>query len=403
MHALIMRKPSALRVLLLGAILIGAAACSTGDPNISTAEDALSAGNYAQAIASVDAAIQADPSNTDAYLLKGEILAQQAGAADNAQQRTALILDMVETYRQVVEIDPSLQGQVDVQLLLAYNTVWQRGAQAFNEGSQNPSAYGDAALYFQAAAAIQPDSANAYINQAYALINADRPAEAIVPFEAAIETGNVNSDVYVLLGEAYAENNRVDDAIRLLQQARARFPGNADVEAQLLNTYVQAGRIDEAVAEYRTAIQANPNSPLLRYNLGSLLLQTEQYDEAIVELTRAAELEPNNGNALYNLGAAYTNAAIDINEQIVEMEDQLRAQRSTLSQTDIQARQQEIDRLAAQRRQMFEQAITPLERARTLLQGQNQSIQGVCAALFQSYVQTGQTQQAESVSQCAGY
>jgi hypothetical protein len=61
-----------------------------------------------------------------------------------------------------------------------------------------------------------------------------------------------------------------------------------------------------------------------------------------------------------------------------------------------------IKDLDEQRRQLFRNAIPPLERARELSSAGGQYRQNACSALLQAYVQTEQTDKAEQVKDCAG-
>jgi tetratricopeptide (TPR) repeat protein len=197
--------------------------------------------------------------------------------------------------------------------------------------------------------------------------------------------------------------NRSAEAVTLLEQAQTQYPENEEIRSQLLNAYVASGQEDRALDQYRQAVESDPNSKLFRYNYGSLLLQSERYDEAIEQLEAAIAIDPNYASAQYNLGAAYVNKAVDANDRIGELDDQLRQQRATLTAAQVQERESEMDALVEQRRQFFEAAVAPLERAQELMQAEGGEVMPICQALFQAYVQTGQQDKAETVSACAGY
>ncbi|HYE57377.1 MAG TPA: hypothetical protein VD948_02680, partial [Rhodothermales bacterium] len=131
-------------------------------------------------------------------------------------------------------------------------------------------------------------------------------------------------------------------------------------------------------------------------------LQADRFDEAIEQLTAATQAGGNNANAFYNLGAAYINKAVSINDQIQQKEDALRQERASLTQAQRDQRQAEIDALVRQRTQLFQQAVTPLQRARELRQTAGEDVREVCRALFQSMANSGQAQQAQEYRACAG-
>lgn len=398
-----MKRLSVFFVLLIGGFLmIGANGCSS-DPNIEGAKLDLRNQDYDRALENVDAALERNPENAEAHDLKGQILQEQAGDVDDPAQHRQIVEEMMQAYNRAVELDPGLQEDVLQRLRLAYYNEFQSGIQAFNRGREDAAAYEDAVTYFDLASQIQPDSASAYVNKAFALLNAGRQQDAVEPLEQAIEHGDTQTETYIFLADLYNQRGEPENALAILEEAAEMHPDNADIQAQLLNAYVQAGRMDEALDEYRAAVERDPQNKLYRYNLGSLLLETEDYDEAIEHLSAAVELDPEYANAQYNLGASYVNKAVELNEQVGEMDDALREERGQLSDAEIQQREQEIEELAEQRRALFAQAVPPLEEAKSLMEASGESPASVCQALFSAYVQTGQQQKAESIAECAGY
>jgi pentatricopeptide repeat protein len=388
--------------LLLTGLVLGGAGCAS-DPNVEGAKLDLRNKDYARALENVNTALEKDPQNAEALDLKGRILQEQAFAVNDRDEHSRLIAEMIEAYKQAVAIDPSLQEDIDQRLRLAYYNEYQRGIQAFNRAREDSEQYNDAALYFANASLIQPDSAGAYVNQGIALMNAGRMAEAIEPLENAIEHGEDQPDTYIYLADLYSTNNRADEAVALLENARQTFPDNTDVLNNLLNAYVRANQLDRAKDVFGQAVQDDPNNKLYRYNYGSLLLNTEEYDAAIEQLKAAIALDPQYSVAQYNLGAAYINKAVDVNERIQELDDNLREQRASLSDAQIAEKEAEIDRLVQERRGLFEQAIEPLEQARSIMEAEGEDVTQVCQALFTAYVQTAQQDKAEAISGCAGY
>ncbi len=403
LHHLSWKRPlGALLVAGLVLMLAGAGGCS-GDPNIEGAKLDLRNKDYARALENVEKALQRDPQNAEAYELKGRIildlLSNQQDLDPEARQDT--VRAMVAAFQKAVELDPKLQESVLNQLRFAYIREFQNGVNAFNRGREDSTYYLHAAIYFGNATIIQPDSAGAYVNQAFSLMNARRHAEAIAPLEAAIARGETSKDTYLILADLYRLQQQPEKALEVLEQARERYPDDPDVQSQLLNAYVQAGKVTEAMDIYKEAVEKEPDNKLYRYNYGSLLLEAGRYDEAIEHLTKATELDPEYANAFYNLGAAYINKAVDVNDQAVALDDSLRTHRSELSQEQIQQLEEAVARLIEERRQLFAQAIPPLERARELLEARGENIQPICRALFQAYVQTDQTEKAREVEACA--
>ena len=389
-------------VLLFGGFLLTGAGCSS-DPNVEGAKLDLRNKDYDHALENVEKALERDPSNAQALLLKAQILQEQAGTLNDRQQYQEKTTQMLDAYRRAQEADPALVADVTQNMRMAYYNIFQKGVQAFNRGQEDKAAYADAAAYFGMASDVMPDSAGAFINQAYAFINAGDQAAAISPFEKAIEKGDTQAQTMVFLADLYRNNQRSEEAVRLLERARELHPENPDVQAQLLNACIEANQIDRAMQTYSDAVAREPENKLYRYNFGSLLLQAERYPEAVEQLQKATEIDPQYGNAYYNLGAAYVNQAVDVSEQINTIDDDLRANRSSLTPAQIREKEAQIEELGKQRRALFDQAVRPLEQAKQLIEASGESATEVCKALFSAYVQTEQQAKAESISQCAGY
>lgn len=398
-----MKRFPLVAVLFLGGLLLmGADGCAS-DPNVEGAKLDLRNKDYDRAMENVNTALSKDPDNAEALELKGRILQEQLATIEDPAEHTAMVEEMVESYERAVELDPSLSEDVTQRLRLAYFNVFQRGGQAFNRGRDDDAAYAEAAEYFANATLIQPDSAGAYVNQGYALYNAGELEAAMTPLERAIELGDAEAETYFFLSTLYAQNERYQDVIDLLEGARTLFPENTDIQDQILNAYIASGRVDEALAQYQASVDRDPSNKIYRYNYGTLLLQAERYEEAAEQFAEAVAIDPAYGIAQYNLGAAYVNKAYDVNEEIGEMDDALRSERSNLTAEQIQAREAAIEELAAERRDLYDRAIVPLERARELM-GEEDMAQReqVCRALFQAYVQTDQEDKARDAAECAG-
>ncbi len=384
-------------------VLGGPGGCSS-DPNIEGAKLDLRNKDYARALENVEKALQRNPQNAEAYELKGriilDILSNQQNLDPEARQDT--VRAMVAAFQKAVELDPKLRESVLNQLRFAYVREFQNGVNAFNRGREDSTYYLHAASYFENATIIQPDSAGAYVNQAFSLLNAGKQAESIAPLETAVVKGETSKDTYLILADLYRLQQQPEKALSVLEKARALYPDDPEVQSQLLNAYVQAGKVEEAMNVYKEAVEKEPDNKLYRYNYGSLLLEAGRYDEAIEHLKKATELDPEYANAFYNLGAAYINKAVDVNEKAIALDDSLRTNRSRLAREQQQQLEEQIARLIEERRQLFAQAIPPLERARALIEVRGENVQPICRALFQAYVQTDQTEKAKEVEACAG-
>ncbi len=358
-----------------GLLLVGANGCSS-DPNVEGAKLDLRNQDYDRALENVNSALESNPDNAEALELKGRILQELLVETSDIEEHSRLVSEMSDVYTRAQEIDPSMQPIIEQRLRLAWVNEFQQGIEAFNQGQTDQSAYLRAARHFENTTHIAPDSAGGYVNQAYALINADRQEEAIAPLERAIERGDTSPELYIRTASLYSMTDQQDEAVRILREAREVHPTDADIQAQLLNAYVVADRMDEAMQDYENLVAAQPGNKFYRYNYGSLLLEAERHDEAIEHLREATRIDPYYPAAQFNLGAAYINRAVDLRERINALDDQLREQRSSLSSQEIQRRETEIEDMVAEQRGLFAEAIGPLEAALDLSTGARLEVTG---------------------------
>jgi len=398
-----MKRTSILLSLLVAIFVLTAADGCSSDPNVEGAKLDLRNKDYDRALSNLETALDTNPANAEALELKGRVLSEMAFATEDPAEHTRLIGEMVAAFEKAGEADPALEPEITRSMRFAYANEFQRGVQAFNRGRNDDSEFAVAAQYFGNASVIQPDSSGAYVNQAYAYMNASQPNMAMEPFEKALETGDTEPETFRFLATLYASNDRSADAIALLERGASLYPENVDLQTELLVAYQTAGQIDKAMERYASAVQRDPENELYRYNYGTLLTQMERYDEAIEQLNAALAVNPEYANAYYNLGAVYINQAVDVNEELGRLDDELRANQDDYSDAEVERRQNQLNDMVEQRRALFGNAVAPLEKAKELFEAQGEDASAVCRALFQAYVQINETDKAQAISACAGY
>ena len=392
------------RLLIVLALLVGLGA--TGLPvnaQVKKADKALKKQNYDEAMGYVEEALQKKPEDAKAFEVKGRIYQSMASDAEGAEH-VALLGQMMEAFDQAASLDSKMAEKVRNTVTIAYITEFQRGIEFFNQARSNSDEndYLQSAVYFEGCTVIAPDSTGPYVNWAFAMMGADQDVEAIKPLETAVERGDIDPDVYDYLSRLYITNDRAADAVPLLEEATRQYPDNEKLQNTLLNAYGIAGQIDRALEVYGQTVADTPDNKVYRYNYGSLLLQTDHHEDAVKQLKAAVDLDADYSDAQYNLGAAYVNWAIDVNGRISAFDDSLRANRSSLSDEEIKAREAEIDKLVDERRGHFGMAVAPLEKAKMLVEAEGKDATDICRVLFQSYVQTNQMDKGEAVQECAG-
>ena len=396
------RFPLFLSLIFAAFLIAGADGCSS-DPNVEGAKLDLRNQDYDRALGNLETALENNPQNAEAYELKGRVLSEKAFATQDQDEHIAAINEMLEAFERAVEYDPTYQESVTNALRFAFANEFQRGIQAFNRGRNDDSEFVVAARYFNTAGVIQPDSSGAFVNEAYAYMNGGQPENAVEPFENALEAGETEPETYRFLAQLYQTSDRSDEAVALLEKGASMYPDNVDIQTELLNAYQITGQIDKALDRYKAAVDRDPENALFRYNFGSLLIQVGQYGEALAQLEQAVVIDPEYSSAFYNIGAAHINQAVDVNAEISDLDDNLRANRDAMSSEEVDAAEAAIDAKVEERRMHFQAAIQPLETAKSLFEASGEDVGDVCRALYQSYAQTNQTDKAQSVAACAGY
>ena len=394
------------RLLIVLALLVGLGLAGTPvHAQVKKAEKALKKQNYEEAMGFADAALDKKPDDPKAFEVKGRIYQGMASLSNDTGEYTNLLGQMVEAFHEAASRDNKMAEKVQNTLTLAYIAEFQSGIEAFNQGQTNSdnASFMQAAKHFEGCTIIRPDSTGPYVNWAFAMIGSGDDVGAIRPLEMAVERGDTDADVYNYLSRIYLTNDRADDAVPLLEKATQHYPDNEELQNNLLNAYAISGQIDRAIDVYGKTVTENPSNKIYRYNYGSLLLQAEHHDKAVEQLQAAVDLDSEYSDAQYNLGAAYVNWAISVNTRLNEIDDDLRENRSSLSEEEIKAKEAEIDQLASERRELFGMAVAPLEKAKVLVEAEGKDAGDICRVLFQSYVQTGQTEKGEAISACAGY
>lgn len=369
-----------LSIALVVAVLAGGADGCSSDPNVEGAKLDLNNGDFDSAVENLDEALQTNPDNVDALVLRAEVRRRQADAASGAEKAEYLnmMVDDVNRAETLAPDDPDVQA--------AKVNAWALAVNAGNASLRDPeSDVNDAVALFQTAADVQPDSMQGPFGLGLAYLRAGDAAAAVAPLRQSSELSPDDALSAVYYSRALLLSDQGAEAVNVLEAASERFPDDADIQTSLLNAYARSGNTDRAIEQYEVAIQgAGAEDPVVRYNYGALLLNAGRYDEAIEQLDEAVRLNPENADAYYNLGASYQNKAAALNDQANQSEDNTEAQRLT------DARDENL-----------EASLPYLQRARELSAAQGDE-SSVCLALFRVYTQLGRVDAAEGVAECAG-
>ena len=238
----------------------------TPEPTRSAVEHATSAslyerdGEYEEAIAAYDKAIELDPTNVNYYMNLISLLTV-TGRAEEALERA-------EQAKVLAAGDPQVWSSVASAHLANGNRLGETG---------NPVS---AELQYQEA------------------INAADQATSIDPN---------NAEAYAYMAQALAQLGleRYDEAVENASLAVELAPESPMTRRAMAIVYELGGRYDSAIEEYLIALDANPNLIDMRIDLAYLYFFTERRQQAILTLQDVIELDPTNAAAYDGLAYFY--------------------------------------------------------------------------------------------------
>lgn len=196
-------------------------------------------------------------------------------------------------------------------------TLWNRTLQCTSENRVAHHCLGTALMdrnrpteaieQFRAAIAIEPDYAPAHYNLAVALAGLGRVDEAVTHYEKTLELQPENAAAHNNLGNILAQRGLLEAALGHCREAVHIQPDFPEAHFNLGGVWLVRGRIDEAIAEYRLALESKPDYAQARFCLGVALANRGRYEEAIVEYGKALQSRPPFAAEVhYSLGLALT-------------------------------------------------------------------------------------------------
>ncbi len=154
-------------------------------------------------------------------------------------------------------------------------------------------------------AATPTPSADDHVAQGIAHIEAGKLDEAIDELEAAIALNPNHAGAYVQLGNAHYNLGQFEAAVAALQAAAKLDAGNADIHRNLGTAYGKMSQWEEAAAAYQKAIELKPDFGEAYGDLASAYVGLNKLPEAVAAGKKAVELAPKYVTGYNNLGIAY--------------------------------------------------------------------------------------------------
>jgi len=128
--------------------------------------------------------------------------------------------------------------------------------------------------------------------------------------EAAAASGEA-SPLY-WLGRARYETGDIEGALEALEEATQLDPENAPARFWLGQLYFEQGRLDAAWREFDAVVRLDPDNAAAYHNRGVVAYQMGHLEQAIADLRAAREKDSEDPQTRYQLGAVYLVQAIPV-------------------------------------------------------------------------------------------
>jgi tetratricopeptide (TPR) repeat protein len=266
---------------------IGVNERETANAAVVSAQEAVTQGDYEQALVEFERAIQTNPRLTVAYLGAGDIYLNK-GEYVQAEQR----------FSKAAELEPR---NFDAQYLHGLSL-------------QLLTRLEDAVRAYLRALNLKSDDFNANLNLGTAYLQLKEPGQALPYAEKAVRIDGKNAAARSNLGAIYANLNRHEDAIVEFQQAAELTQLTGPLLLNLANSLSKVQRFEEAVNTLEQLARTEPTAPCYE-RLGVGYFNLRRYDVALSSFRKSLEIDPNYYPALNGTGVCLLNQWMFSNQQ----------------------------------------------------------------------------------------
>lgn len=157
---------------------------------------------------------------------------------------------------------------------------------------------------FEHALKVTRDNPIAHYNLAAALVQQNRPAEALPHYEAVLKLRPNREDVHLNYGLALLKAKKMVEAKEHLIAAIELNPASIEARLNLGNILYLEEKRNESIEQFRQVLRIRPDHSGARNNLGLILLDQGRLTEAESNFREAIQRQPDNAEACFNLGRA---------------------------------------------------------------------------------------------------
>lgn len=199
----------------------------------------------------------------------------------------------IDFYGQAHQLEP---GHTGIAFEYGRNLIYQSYA-----GRSSASYAGDALAVAEEMAERAPDDARSLALLCWALVEANRPHEAIGAGLRAIEIAPDFAEAHAYLALAYLQAQGPSFMLDAAQRAVTLNPESVDARRALALALQSQGAVDAAIQQYETALQLHPRLDALYFELAVSYKAQQNYEAAVAAYYRVLALKPDSAKAYTRL------------------------------------------------------------------------------------------------------
>jgi cyclophilin family peptidyl-prolyl cis-trans isomerase/Flp pilus assembly protein TadD/ribosomal protein L40E len=268
---------------------------ATAPPSVTDDEDAQTyltmgqrherLGEWEDAIAAYQRAIELDPNLVEAYAALGRALLEKANTTIG-EERQMWLLESEQAFLQARDLAP-LNPDHPRNLSKLYLTWAQLVA-----GDQRDELFEKALLYSDQALSLSPDTADIWNERAQIFTAMGDIEQAMAVYQQSLAIDDEYAQTHLSIGRLYTAQAQWEDAVAAYSRAIELDPDLTEAYGNLGYVYTQMGDMEAALSAYSEAVQSSPRNYLNYQNLAVVYCQMGRLEEAIQTATQALERAP---------------------------------------------------------------------------------------------------------------
>lgn len=230
------------------------------------------------------------------------------------------------SYKNAMQYDKTKQYQSDLtkRLNILANQFSNKGVKYFNENK-----FSDALSNFEYSIEISKMpmfnriDTNTIYNAALSAYFAKNYDQSLKHFLKLIDVKYNNPEIYFNISEVYKIKNEVESSLNYLKKGIEIYPTNTKLFDQLINSLIDINQKDDAKNYLEEKVKSSTSNFNYYLLLSDLLDTKEEFDRKELLINEAIKYGSNNYKPYYKLGILYFNRAIEQNELVNSLTDEL--------------------------------------------------------------------------------